>query len=805
MFSNYLKIAWRNLVKNPVFSLINIVGLTLGLTVVMLILLFVRDEVSYDQFHEKGDRLYRLVSTYKAPDGKEFHSSITGTPHGPGFQREIPAIESICRVKGWDMLIKKGSEGIKEKVVYVDSTFFHCFSFSLLKGNPEKALSGLSSAVITNEMAMRQFGTTDVLGKTLEIDLDGKFETFYISGLAAASPMNSSLRFDVLIPFAKSLPTSAEERARSETDWMSSHLNTFVLLHEKASPTQVRAQFLRVFQKYAGEQLAKLRKDYGMKESVAYDIQPYPEIHLNNRYGMGNGLSDGSNVTYSYILLGIAGLILFIASVNFVNLTLARSLRRGKEIGIRKVTGSTRGQLISQFLGESFLLTLLAFFPAFGLVELLLPYFSELSNKTLKTSFLANPETILGFAGLLLLVSFLAGAYPAMVLSRFKPVDTLYGRFRLGGKNLLGKTLVCVQFSIAIFLLIGTFVLHSQFRYIAATPAGYRSEGILRVSMPWGRGNATAFRDKVVRIPGVEKVSQRSGGWKSASGFHVNHKRIDESIYFEDIDANHLPLLEVPIVAGRNFDAGIPSDSLNKILVNESFVKAYFKPGQPVVGQSIERLRDGDILVSQEIIGVVKDYHLGSLREKIRPMVWYLGNPAKMTGVYLQVKPGYTVLPAIERAFHQAAPYSTFSYTFLEDDRMSAYGDDTRWRKIITYVSAISILISLLGLFGLTSLSLEQRTKEIGIRKVLGAGVGQIARLVTVDFLRLILIAGVLAMPLGYYASQQWLEGFAYRISLGWGIFAGAGLLVLAIAVLTIGSQAIKAALVNPVKSLKAE
>ncbi|MFT4031940.1 MAG: ABC transporter permease [Siphonobacter sp.] len=807
MLSNYLKIAWRNLLKNRIFSLINIVGLSLGLAVVMLILLFVQDEVSFDRFQEKGDRLYRLNAKYTAPDGTERYNGITGTAHGPAFQREISAIEAICRIKGWNMLVKKGSEGLNEKVMYADSTFFDCFTFPLLKGNPHKALVDLHSVVITEDMAERHFGTTNVLGKTIEIDLDGKFEPFTIAGLVGNPPMNSTIRFAALIPFVRSLPTEPEARRTAETEWMSYHLNTFVLLRKDANAAQVEAQFPKVFQKYAGAEYARLQKEYGIKDKLSFGIQPYMAMHMDARYGIGNGLESGSNATYSYILLGIAGLILFIACVNFVNLTLARSLRRSKEIGIRKVTGSTRSQLISQFLGESFLLTFLAFLPAFGLVELLLPEFSELTKKALKASYLLTPQTIGLFAGLLLTVSLLAGAYPAFVLSGFRPIETLYGRFKLSGRNWMGKSLVVLQFSIAIFLLIATFVFQSQFKFIADTNLGYNSDQVVRLDLPYGRpGVASQLKNSLLTQPGIEQVSLRSSGWRATINFLINNEHPKEGLYFEEIDSQHLPLLQIPIVKGRNFNSANSADSINNILVNEAFVKEYMHDNANVIGQSIDKEDDQKVRKPLTIIGVVKDYHLGSLREKIRPMLWYMGKPDNMTLMYVKLKPNAsTVLTHIEQQFHKIVPYFPFSYKFLEDERMNDYGNDNRWKQIITYASLISVLISALGLFGLATLSMEQRTKEIGIRKVLGASVVQISRLLSLDYLKLIAVAFIVAMPLGYYATRQWLDGFVYRISFSWWIFAGAGGLVLLIAMLTVSSQAIRAARANPVKSLKSE
>ncbi|REA64306.1 ABC transporter permease [Dyadobacter luteus] len=806
MFKNYMKVALRSLLKNKVFSSINIVGLSLGLTAVMLILLFVQDEVSFDRFHQKGDRLYRLTATYTSPEGNQRNMGITGTPHGPSFAAEIPGIETFCRLKGWDMLVKKGTDAINEEVLYVDSSFFSCFSFPLIEGNPDKALTGAYSAVISEDMASRHFGTSDVLGKTIEVDLDGKFELFTITGVAQTPPTNSSVRFDVLIPFNRSLPTDAADREKSEREWLSYHLNTLLLLRGNADPAQVQAQFQEVFRKHAGAEFDRKQKERNSSDRLSFGIQPYTSIHLDPAYSMGNGVNDGSNATYSYILLGIAGLILFIACVNFINLTLARSLRRSKEIGVRKVTGSSRRELIFQFLTESFFLSLLAFLPALVLVNLLLPEFSSITGKALDVSYLLTLSNITLFAGLLLVVSLLAGAYPAFVLSGFRPVETLYGKFRLAGRNLVGKSLIVLQFSIAVFLLVGTFVFQSQFNFIADTDPGYTTDRVLRLEVPQERpGLANQLRNTIAGISGVEQVSLRSSGWRASSDFFIDNERPKEGVYFEQIDAKHLPLLKVPVVKGRNFMEGNSSDLKSGILVNESFVKEYIKAGNDAVGQTIEKEKE-QVRVPFTIIGVVKDYQLGSFKEKIRPMMWYMGTAEDMGWMYVKLKPGASsTIAQIGREFHKSVPYFPFNYEFLEDERLSAYGDDKRWKQVVTYAAVMSVLISALGLFGLATLSMEQRTKEIGIRKVLGASILQISGVMSMDYLKLIIIAFAVAMPLGYYVSQQWLEGFVYRVNLGSWIFLASGGLVLLIALLTVASQAVRAAWADPVESLKNE
>jgi putative ABC transport system permease protein len=803
MLRNYLTIAWRNLAKHRGGSFINVAGLGLGLAAVLLILLFVQDEVSYDRFQQRGDRLYRLVKHYadaSTPAGK---SSVTGYPQGPTFARELPEVETYCRMHGWEMLFRKGDEAMYQKVMYVDSTFFQLFSFDLLAGNPRTALTDPRSVVLTDETARKYFGTADALGKRVTIDAGGTFEPYTVTGVVKTPPMNSSIRFDALRPFVAALPPNRKDWG--EDAWFNNFTNTFLLLRPGADPGLAERKMKAVFEKYAGKEYAETQKNYGAFTNE-YRLQPYLAMHLQAGYGMNNGLTRGSNATYSYILGGIAGLILLIACINFVNLTLARSLRRGKEIGVRKVTGGTRGQLVVQFLGESLLLTALAFVPAVLVVVALLPWFSSVANKALEVGFLLAPQTIGLFVGLLVLVGLLAGAYPALVLSGFSPVQTLYGRFRLGGKNVLSQSLVVLQFAIAVFLLIGTAVLHGQFRYIRTANVGYETANRVRVYIPWGREQRGELLQAALRgQPGIDLVTRKSGGWNTTS-FWVKNKRT-EQVVMERMDDQYLHFLNVPVVQGRSLSYANPADTIFNVLVNETFVRMYLPANRPAVGQVVERDGENDQRTKFTIVGVVRDYQYGSMRAKVEPILWWLGKPQQMNQLYAKLDPAQTqtALRAIERNFKKLIPYQPFSYEFTEDDRMEAYADDERWKNLITAAALVAMLISALGLFGLVSLSMEQRTKEIGIRKVLGASVAEITGMLSANFLKLVGLALLIAMPLGWYAARQWLDGFVYRMEFGWWIFALAGGFALLVAGLTVSVQSAKAALLNPVKSLRSE
>jgi putative ABC transport system permease protein len=806
MLLNYLKITWRNLVRNRALSTINIVGLSVGLAAVMFIMLFVQDEVSFDRFHQQGNQLYRVVLDTKTATGTEVVTGATGLPQGPDFTAGIPEVANYCRMQGYEMLVRHKEEGIYQQVMYVDTSFFRLFSFDLLAGDVRTLLSEPGNVVVTDDIARTYFGTTDVLNRQLTIDAGGSFENYRITGVVKAPPINSTIRFDMLRPFVASLPPNRNDW--NENDWSDGFLNTFVLLGtdrngQSADPAGVERKMAAVFNSRARQQLAKLEREYGSFRST-YHLQPFTGMHLNDRYELSNGLMRGSSSVYSYVLSGIAGLILLLACINFINLTLARSLRRTKEIGIRKATGSTRAQLIGQFVGETFLLTLLAFIPALLLVYGLLPQFSTLSNKALQLGFLLTPQTIGLFIGLVILVTLLAGFYPALVLSGFNPTQVLYGRVRLAGRNSVGKSLLVLQFVIAIVLLIGTAVLHGQFNYIQTANVGYERANRVRVYVPWGREQQGELVKQALRgQPGIESVARKSGGHRSGT-FYIRNKPVKAGS--EYIDDQYLSFVNVPVRAGRGLTHTNPADSISNILVNETFVKQFLSANQPAVGQVVQR-EENNIRHDLTVVGVVRDYQYRSLRDKPEPVLLQLGKPEQMNQLYVKLNPNQTpdALKTLESTFRQLIPYQPFSYHFMEDDRLESYADDARWKELVTDAALLAVLIAGLGLFGLVSLMIEQRTKEIGIRKVLGANPLEITRLLSTNFLRLILLAFLIAAPIGWYAARNWLDTFVYRMDLSGWLFCLVGLSVLSVALLTVSFQSMKAAMMNPAKSLRSE
>jgi putative ABC transport system permease protein len=807
MFFNHLKIAWRALGQNRLHAVINIGGLALGLGSVMLILLYVQDDLSFDRFHAQGPRLYRLVQDRLEQHGTLRKMGNTGLPQGPAFKAAVPEIAEFCRIKnGWNTLVRKGEEAIEEKLLYTDDALLRMFSFRTLAGNGQTALSTPGQVLITDRMAAKYFGQSDPVGQQLLIGDEGGsvFRPFTVGAVLAHPPQNSSIQFDLLLPLANLFAQDPAQRAR-EQNWYHAQLNTFLLLHPGADPAQASQKMAAVAAKHLAAADAANQNNPNARPlaaTVGFRLQALFDLHLDPAYFATHGLEFWSNALYPKVLSGLGLFILLLACINFINLSLARALQRSKEIGIRKATGGTRGQLLLQFMGESFLCCLLAFLPALLLARALLPAFGKMMDKHLEAACLFQPSTLLALGGLLLLVTFLAGFYPAMVLSGLHPIESLKGKARLGKRRTLGTALVVSQFAIAGVLIIGATVANRQFHYIATADLGYRTENILRFWLPWEQiGDIAApLKRELAQLPFVERVSAKSGDWNSTS-YNINGTRTD-GVYYEHIDEQHLQLMGIPLVAGRHLSYQHALDTVSNIVVNEAFVREFLPPGQDPFEQP---LRQGDAQL--RIVGIAKDFHYASFKERIRPMVWILDNAAQAGCVHLQIAPQHRqeALAAIQAVYKKYVPYLPLEYFFLEDFRMQKYADDLRWKQMLDYATLLAVLIACLGLFGLAAFSAEQRTKEIGIRKVLGASVAGVAGLLAKDFLKLVLIAILVASPLAWYLLEKWLADFAYRIDMQWWMFAAAGAVAVAIATLTVGGQALRAALANPAKSLRSE
>lgn len=788
MLKNYFKIALRNLARNKVYSFINIAGLGIGLCYAILILLYVKDEVSFDQFHNNVNRIYRVAAKSEY-QGKERMNGNSGFLQGPRFTKNIPGIKSFVRVQSGAQDIKKGAEIKSQDLLYVDSNFFSVFSFPLLGGDVNKCLREPHSIVLSEDEAKNQFGTTDVIGKLVMLKDDTVFVPYKITAVAKRCPQNSSIQFSVLLPF-----TESEKDAGDNDNWFNFFLNTFVVLDANADAQKVSEQMQRFYIKDAGQAYKGMIEKYGGgpdNSMGTYFLQPFTDMHMNVDLPAQNGLQNASNPMYAYILSGIALFVLLIACINFVNLTIARSVKRSKEIGIRKVIGSNRKQLILQFLGESFLLCGIAFIFAILLVQVILPVFSDLANKRLSIGYLLDAKLITAYIGLFLVTGLLAGFYPALILSGYKPVETLYRRFNLKGKSYLQKSLVVLQFTLASFLIIGTFTIYEQFDFLTHTDVGYNDKDLIIINKDQMKHvEAASFKSELLKNPSIIGVSAKNGGQWMTGARLSNDSMI--SFIYETVDEDFIPELKIPIVQGRNFSKSFPADSNNAVLVNEAFVK---KAGwKNPVGEVVNFFYNNN--EKYRVVGVVKDYHYSPLSEsKIGPQLFTMKNDNLYGTFYVKIKPNSATasLKALQKTFREWFPLSPYSYVFK------------KWKQIILFGAVLTIFISCIGLFGLTVLSAEKRTKEIGIRKVLGASVNSIVTTLSKDFIKLVVLSLLIAIPVGYMAANKWLEKYPYRISLNWSMFISVAVLVVMIALVTVSFQAVKAAIANPVKSLRTE
>jgi putative ABC transport system permease protein len=794
MFRNYFTVAIRNLRRNKIVSLINIAGLSLGLACCLLILLYIKDDWSYDRFHRNRDEIYRITSQVLNQDGAfRANTGSTGSIYGPAFKQVIPEIREYSRICPRDFILKRDDRVYDQHVHFADPNFLSVFSFPLLNGSPGTALSGLHSMVITETTARKYFGTTDVIGKILEFQIDKKFIPFSITAVAKDCPQNSTIKFDIL------LPMKFDEAIDGEGGWMSFDLCTFLLVDPNTDARSLLTKMTRVYRAESAPAL-KAARGYGFKGSFNIDLQPLSEMHLGKVYGIDDR-SDISDPIYSYILGGIAGFILLIACINFINLTVARSLKRSKEIGIRKVIGGSRPQLILQFLGESFLACAVSFVIAIGLGLLALPVFNGLTNKQLTLAWLLDTRLILLAAGFFLLTGLSAGFYPALVLSGFNPVDTLYQRLRLTGRNYLTKGLVVLQFALAALFIIGTLFVSQQFYYLTHKDLGYNDNDLLAISVQADSSLqfTRVFRNDLLVNPAIHAAARHNDNYRMESAA-VADKQILFS--YEHIDENYFSTLQIPLIRGRNFSGDFPADSAHSVVINETFARQ--AGWKDPIGKTVEL---GANHQRMTVVGVIRDFNSNPLTMNINPQLFSLEPPGPDLEFDIRIAPADrpATLAFIGSTFKKLAPFYPFSYTFVKDNNLHAYDKQEKWKQIVTFAALFTVFISCIGLFGLATLATERCTREIGIRKVLGASVTNLVQLLSFNFVMLVGLANLIAIPVAWWALNKWLQNFAYRITLHWWVFALAVLITLLIAWLTVGFRALKAAIANPVNNLRTE
>lgn len=799
MLQNFFKTAWRNLLRNKTFSAIKILGLSLGLTVCMLIFLYTKDEISYDRFHENSARLYRITQTTQAGNNPYQTGGFTNAALAPVLANEIPGIQNFVRLGSEHVSIQKDNDIITEFSLRVDENFFSIFSFQLTAGDQKTALSDPYSVVISERIAKKYFGDEEAIGKTMQVKRNDKLENYKVTAIVENPPQNSSIKCDIYFPIKNSL-------SENDNPWLGrGNVNSFLLLSPQANARTVGNQIQSLFAKNTKDYIEKTKKEQGLSLKASMALQPLTDIHFNQNGGPGNFMVEDSDPVYSYILTSIAIFILIIACINFINLAVAQSLKRSKEVGVRKVVGGTRKQLIRQFLAESLLVSSIAFVIAIVLAGILLPFFNELANKKLSLSYLSDGYLYTGFFLLLLVTSFVAGFYPSLVLSSFQPVKFLYGRQKLMGKNYFTKGLVVLQFALTAFLIIGTIAVNSQLNFLFNKDLGYDSQNLVKIDIPMSSQTnqlAMLFKNELAGQNNIIDVAVRNSG-SIMSGAKVNDKMV--LIDYNKIDDQFLPVFKIKILAGRNFHPGSSADSSGAVIINEAFAKTVGWKVNEAVGKTFHFMDAKNTPVT--VVGVIKDYHFASLKQKITPEVFTM-DPAIVYGqIWAKIKPEDVpqTLALLQNTFKKLLPGLPWSYQFMDEVNARNYQAEQKWKLIINITSVLFIFISCIGLLGLVMLSIEQRTKEIGIRKVLGAAVSKIVMLIIRDFVVLISIAFVIAIPLGYYFTNKWLQDFPYRVNVGVWMFVLAGMLVLLVAVLTMSLQAIKAALSNPVKSLRTE
>ena len=805
MIKNYLKISFRNLWKNKAFSAINILGLSIGIATCLLITLFVMDELSYDKYNDKADRIYRVNVDLKF-GGADQKFAVASAPMAFTMVKDYPQVENAVRFRNYGpSLVKKGEQNIKEeRIIFADSTLFAVFTLPMLQGNPRTALTEPNTVVITKTIADKYFGSVNAVGQVMRFDNQNNFK---VTGVIKDVPENSHFNYDFFVSMA-----GAEESRNAV--WASFNFNTYLLLHKGIDPKLVETKLSETTKKYFWPQVQQMMKvdpdDFKKSGNyINFSLIPLPNIHLySDRIAE---LAANSDIQIIYIFSLVAIIILLIACINFMNLSTARSANRAKEVGIRKVLGTQRFSLISQFLTESVLMSLLSFFLAIEIALLLLPYFNQLAAKKLSLSPASHPLLIPALFAFAVIVGLLAGSYPAFYLSAFKPIQVLKGKLSAGFKqSYFRSSLVVFQFAISIGLIIGTIVIYNQLTYIQNKKVGFDKDQVLIIKNGEALGKqAKAFKNEVLRFRGIQ-----SG---SISGFlPIPSSRTDQPFFPEGemdpqkavamqywtIDHDYIPTLGMEIKQGRNFSKDMLTDS-NAVIINETAATLFgFKDP---IGKKISAFKD--VIHPEErdnktIIGVVKNFHYESLRENIGALCFTLGEATQALTFRTDAM---NAAANIQALWKKLAPAEPFEYSFMNEDFNRMYNAEQRIGKIFISFAILAILIACLGLFGLATYASEQRTKEIGIRKVLGATVTNIVSMLSKEFLKLVILAALIAFPVAWWAMHKWLQNFAYRIEISWWVFAIAAVAVVLIALFTISFKAIRAALSNPVKSLRTE
>ncbi|TKK68254.1 FtsX-like permease family protein [Ilyomonas limi] len=792
MIKNYLKTAWRNLMKNKAFSFINILGLTIGITVCMMIFLFIMNEFSVDSFHAQGDHIYRVMRGVKH-DGEEKSVAYLSGPYAPALLNDFKGeIKKAVRVNPTNNLVTVGNQSFNEKKIFdVDDDFFSLFSFPLIKGKASEVLKLPNSVVLTETTAKKYFGSIDnAVNKVITLD---KELALKVTGIAKDVPSNSHLDFDLIVPLSN-------YRDRSfMTTWINNGIYTYVLLDDNITKEQVEKQFPRFMDKYMGSDM----KNYGFHFTLS--LTPLKDVYFENS---AFDAARHGDKTVVYIFLSIAVLILLIACINFMNLSTIRAAERSKEVGLRKVLGALRKSLVWQFIGESVLLTTISCLFSVALLLLIMPWYNQLLGYSLTVSWNTLP-IYLFLIGVIIIVGFLAGSYPAFFLSAFSPVQALKGKLRLGKSGAtFRQALVVIQFSISVFLIVGTIIITKQMRYVKIKQLGYNKEQTITIPIDNNDiyNNMNVFKTDMQNESTVQSVSMMSGepgGFFDIHMFDVEDHHEKWQLRTEFADFEYVKTLGLNIIAGRDFSAQFPTDTTDAVLINRTAATKLGWTPEQAIGKWIKNTVRDD--ANRRIIGVVEDFNFLSLKENMDALV--ISPSMDRRVILIKLKPGNIQpgIAAIKAEYSKVAPAYPLEYHFLDQQFNEMYQKDLRQQTILTVFACLAIFVACLGLFGLASFTATKRFKEIGVRKVLGSSVQGIVVLLSKDLLKPVLIATCIALPVAYYAMDKWLQNFAYKTTLSWWIFVLAALITFSIALITVSIKAVKAAITNPVKSLRTE
>ena len=798
MLKNYLKIAFVHFRKHKAFSFINIVGLAIGIACCILIVGYVFHELSYDKHHENTHNIFRLRSELKI-SGEYLDIPKSSPPMADYLVNNYPEVIDAVRFRkiGRVPVRYRNVQYYEDHLFFADNSVFEIFTFPIVKGNPQTALNTANSAVITEDFAKRYFGEDDPLGKVFNIN---NHYDLTITGIVENVPHNAHFKFDMLCSFQ----TFAQDNKREMRNWLSINNYTYVLLDKEADYKQLELKFPGMLEKNVGALLKYV------KGEMILTLQPLTSIHLHSN--LMQEIEGNSDIIYVYIFSAIALFILAIACINFMNLSTARSANRAKEVGLRKVLGADRRRIIRQFLTESVLYSLLSMIVALILVDFFLPLFRSLSGIELSINYTKNIWLLPSLVALAIFVGLIAGSYPAFFLSAYQPVHVLKGQTQTGPKsNRFRSVLVIVQFSISIILIVGTIIVFNQLRFMKNRRLGFHKEQIvvIPISDESTSESLGPVKEELLSHTGIISVAASShvpGQTTYVNPFIPEGFSLEQMQYMGElyIDHDFIPSMGIDIISGRNFSADMKTDATQSVIVNETAVKKFGWDNS--IGKTIQDVSTSKTLTKYTVIGVVKDFHMESLRKKIIPL--FIGCTTHIfNSLAVRISPENIpeTISFLRAKMKQIDPLRPFEYAFLDDSFDAQYKAEERLSKIFSYFAILAIFIASLGLFGLSSFTAEQRTKEIGIRRVLGASVSGIVLLLSREFTKWILIANVIAWPIAYFSLNKWLQGFAYRTSLTLAAFVLSAIISIMVALLTVSYQAIKTAITNPVDSLRYE